>query len=379
MSVMRVLVAAEGSGGHVIPALELSRALASRQAAVRLLYAQRRQLGSLMPQVMEGIPAGSLEAYPVAVKAPQAGAARELSRLWQTGVVWRVAHRHLSAFRPHVVAGFGGWFCLPVMLAARQRGISTLLHEQNVALGRANRLLSHWVDTCAVSFEATVRELNGSPRVVTGLPVRQAIGTVRREEAAPRLGLEPDRRTVLILGGSQGSRTLNRLALEMLGGLTEAERLRWQVIHLTGAAKADMRQAYGSAGLKALVLPHLADMAGAYALADVVITRAGASTIAELARAGLPAILIPYPYAGGHQRENAKLVESIGAGVWFEESVLTPARLLDAVRHILADERVRRMMVDAIRTLAVPDAAQRLASTVLALATAHVRGVRIRS
>jgi UDP-N-acetylglucosamine--N-acetylmuramyl-(pentapeptide) pyrophosphoryl-undecaprenol N-acetylglucosamine transferase len=290
-------------------------------------------------------------------------------RLWQTGVVWRVACRHLQAFGPDVVVGFGGWFCVPVGLAARHYRIPLLIHEQNVGLGRANRFLLKWAAQAALSFEATRAQLNGTPHVVTGLPIRHQIGMIDRESAARQCGLNPEARTVLILGGSQGSRPINRLVCQALAGLAEEERTGWQFIHLSGALdEAALRQAYASLGLRSCVAAHLEEMACAYALADLVVARAGASTITELARCGIPAVLIPYPHAGGHQRENARLIESIGGGVWLEEATATPDALLGLVRGLLSDERLRRKQGEQIRLLARPDATNALATTILDLA-----------
>ena len=365
---LRVLLVAEGSGGHLIPAFEVAAVLAAQHVAVLLLYADRPQTAPLMQELMQEADRQGIQLSPVPVSRPPAWWPRPLWRCSQAVRVWWIVRRHLRAFRPDAVAGFGGWFCVPAVLAARVHRLPLLLHEQNVRLGRANRFLRHHVDQMALSFERTCRELNGTPRVVTGLPIRRTIGTVPREEAAQRFGLDPRTPTLVVLGGSQGSRAVNRLVCRMLEGLTEEERASWQLIHLTGSADhAAIGQRYAELGVKGLVMPHTARMAAVYAMADVVIARAGASTIAELAQCGTPAVLIPYPYANGHQRDNARLVESVSGAVWLEEHVATPAQLRLAVRRILQDERVRRRMADQIHTLARPDATQRLVEAILAM------------
>jgi len=375
---VRVLLVAEGSGGHLIPAFEVAQALAEQGVLVRVLYGSRPNTASFIH------PDGrSFQTHALTLAPPANRLLRHLWRLWQAGRIWWMAHRQFKAFDPDVVVGFGGWFCVPMLLAARQAGIAVLVHEQNVRLGRANRFLLRHVDQVALSFparpgcngaggETTGRELNGTPRVVTGLPIRRQIGTITRQEAARRLGLTPSAPTLLVLGGSQGSQAINHLLWQVVAHLTDMERTTWQVIHVAGMLEhAVVQQHYAAAGVKGLVVPHLLQMAEAYALADVVIARAGASTIAEVAHCRKPTIFIPYPYAGGHQRDNARLVESIGGGLWFEEDGVTPERLLWAVRRILSDERVRHRLTQQIHTLARPDATQRLAQAIVTLAASH--------
>jgi UDP-N-acetylglucosamine--N-acetylmuramyl-(pentapeptide) pyrophosphoryl-undecaprenol N-acetylglucosamine transferase len=190
-----------------------------------------------------------------------------------------------------------------------------------------------------------------------------------RHQAAARFGLQPGRPTLLVLGGSQGSRAVNRIAMQALTLSSAQERQAWQVLHVTGSAdEQTARQTYRACGFAAWVTAFVADMEDAYALADLALVRAGASTIAELARCGIPAVLIPYPYASGHQRANGGLVESAGGGVMIEERDATPQRVLGVIRRILSDERLRRMMGTQIQTLHHPQAARELARTVLAVA-----------
>jgi UDP-N-acetylglucosamine--N-acetylmuramyl-(pentapeptide) pyrophosphoryl-undecaprenol N-acetylglucosamine transferase len=287
------------------------------------------------------------------------------SRLWQCGQLWSQSQRALGAFSPDVVVGFGGWVSGPVLLAANHRRIRCLLHEQNVQVGCANRWLIPWVDRVAISFEATRPLLRGAPSVLTGLPIRVSIGNSSREAAAQRFGLEVGRPTLLIMGGSQGARTINRLAADAFAALRPEEVKRWQVIHVTGAADESLvRSAYASRSLRAYVAPFLAEMELAYAHTDLVISRAGASTIAELARCGKPAVLIPYPHAGAHQRANARVVASVGGAVILEESDATPARFLETVRRALSDPQRLAAMADGVKALAMPDATDRLVDAI---------------
>lgn len=358
---LRVLLVTEGSGGHLIPALETANALARGGARTTLWYAQRARVAPLTTALLRDTldPAVEVQALPVATGP------NWLGRLRCCGQLWLQSHRAFGVSRPDVVVGFGGWVSAPVVLAAKQRGIASLLHEQNVELGRANRLLARRVNQVLVSFEQTRYALNHMPSVRTGLPVRSAFGGRSRHEAAARFQFDALRPTVLILGGSQGARAINRLLTRTLPVMTPKERRTWQMIHLTGAEEETaVKAAYGAQGIRAHVAAFLADMASAYAMADVVVARAGASTIAELARCGLPAVLIPYPLAHGHQRANARLVEAVGGGIVLEEAEVTPERLLEAVRLLLNDQSHHERMARCIRGLDVPDAAARLAGAI---------------
>ena len=366
-ALLRVLIVAEGSGGHLIPALQTAHTLGASGATVRCWYAPRPQTAGLLAELVSTESAKQIHLEPMPISSTGGRPRGLLWRLWQMKRLWRTAQAQFRTFQPHVVVGFGGWISVPVLLAARQAGLPTLIHEQNASLGRANRLLRPWVTLLALSFP---KDDVKPPTVLTGLPTRQAIGQVSRQEAANELGCRADLPTVLIVGGSQGSHAVNQLVCLMAERLTEQERRGWQLLHLTGpGSQEEVEGAYRRAGVQAVVRPYLAEMAVAYAAADVVISRAGASTIAELARCGLPGVLIPYPYAGGHQRHNARLVEVLGGGVRLEESQVQPDQLLGVVRQLLSDARLRRMMGQQMRTLAQPDAAGRLADVILRIAT----------
>ncbi len=368
-SAVKVLLVAEGSGGHLIPALEVASALAKRGAHIKVWYPERKHTAKLINALAQGVQGQRVEVDPI----PMTASSNPFGRLWQCGQLWHRAQRCFDTFAPDVVVGFGGWVSAPVVFAARRRHIGCLLHEQNVVLGKANRLLAPWVDRVAVSFRETQAALQRDATIMTGMPVREAIGHASRMEEAKRFGLNPDRPTVLILGGSQGALAINRLMSQLVGHLSQDERRAWQMIHVTGVAdEAMVRAAYAAHQMTAWVSPFLIEMEAAYALADVVIARAGASTIAELARCGTPAILIPFPHAGGHQRANAQVVEAIGGGLMIEERDATPERILSAARHMLTDERLRTMMGRQMQSLHCADAAQRLSRIILELAGAPV-------
>lgn len=361
---LKVLLVAEGSGGHLIPALQVAHTLAGSGAQATVWYAQRAQTAPLALALAQQAREASVQIDAI----PDDASTNPLARLWRCRALWRRAERCFDTFAPDVVVGFGGWMSAPIVLAARARGIGCLLHEQNVVMGRTNRLLSRWVNRVAVSFKETQPTVRWTPSVMTGLPVRRAIGQMTRAEAAARFQFDPERPTLLVLGGSQGSRCINRLMLELVGQLSAEERRAWQIVHMTGSAEEQtVREAYAARQLRAWVGGFLPDMEAAYAHADLVVGRAGASTIAELARCGMPAILIPYPHAGGHQRANARAVEAVGGGIVIEESEATVERLLADVRKLLGDARLRAMMGRQIQAMRCSDAAERITDAIVEL------------
>ncbi len=392
-----VLIAAEGSGGHLVPALETAIELASDGAAVQLLYAVRPNAAGLVKALAVQAREHGVTMEPVSLSqafaAPrmfgQAGrrAAAAITRMWQAANVWRAARRRMAKGRPDVVAGFGGGFCVPVVFEAKWRGVPVLIHEQNVRLGRANRLAARWADCLARSFDPSIEEpLDRLTQIVTGLPVRRAIGTAGRDEAAAHFGFDPQRLTVLVVGGSQGAQAINRLVVDGLDELTPTERAAWQFVHIAGPQDAEaVSTGYRRRGVRAWVGAHVTQMALAYAVADLAVARAGASTVAELAQCGVPALLVPYPYAHGHQRDNARLVESVGGAICMDEASATSARLMGWIRRILSDARLCQAMAAQIATLARPDATRRLAEAIQQIArtspihSSHQRDFRMSS
>ena len=349
----------------MIPALQVARTLATRGAHIRVWYAQRRSIQPLMQALTKEASSDAIDIAGI----PVDGTTNLVGRLRQCGRLWRQAQQCFETFAPDVVVGFGGWVSAPVVMAAKRRHIRCLLHEQNVEVGRANRWLSRWVDQVAVSFKETEQALPGRRTITTGLPIRQAIGSVSRDAAAARCGFSPGQPTLAILGGSQGARAINRVMIEIAALLTPDERGTWQILHVSGDTdEAAVRNAYAQAGVRAWTTPFLADMEIAYALADLAIARAGASTIAELTRCAVPSILIPYPHAGGHQRANARIIQTAGGGMILDEAKATPARLLETIRAVMGDPAARQAMRVRLRALQRGDASQQLSDAIVDVA-----------
>jgi UDP-N-acetylglucosamine--N-acetylmuramyl-(pentapeptide) pyrophosphoryl-undecaprenol N-acetylglucosamine transferase len=272
--------------------------------------------------------------------------------------------------KPEVVVGTGGYVCGPPLFVAWLCRIPTLLQEQNSYPGVTTRLLARFATEVHLSFERTRRYLKRTDRVsVTGNPTREAIGTVERAVAAARMGVDPNRFTLLVVGGSRGARSINDAICSALPVL---EEMRLQVLWAAGKEEYERvlgtLPGAGGPGSLARVFPYIAEMEYAYGAADLAVCRAGATTIAELTRAGLPSVLVPYPFAAAdHQTENARAMAEAGASVLIPDRDLA-GRLVPELRALVNDrERLRAMAANA-RALAAPRAAALLAEAIFRLA-----------
>jgi UDP-N-acetylglucosamine--N-acetylmuramyl-(pentapeptide) pyrophosphoryl-undecaprenol N-acetylglucosamine transferase len=273
----------------------------------------------------------------------------------------------LGRLRPAALFTTGGYLALPLVLAAKARGIPTLVWEGNVQPGRATRAIGRWATRVAVSFPPTLDAFPGNA-FVSGTPIRSFAG-VDRAAARHALGIDPDDRLLLVFGGSQAVARLN----DAVTGALPRLLADWHVLHLAGdagmAATGAARQALpDDLRPRYTVEPFLTDrMAEALVAADLVLGRAGSSTCAELTAVGAPSILVPYPFAGAHQRYNAGFLAEEGAAVVVRDEELTADRLVAEAASLVDADR-RGAMADAARRLGRPDAARALADELLAMA-----------
>ena len=371
---LRLVIAGGGTGGHVLPAMAVLEVLAARGIAIDPLW-----IGSVSGVEGEtarhaGIPfaaiqTGKLRRY-VDRKTPA-----DLARIpVGLGQAWNLLRRH----RPDVVLGTGGFVSVPTVLAAA-RSIPVLTHEQTAILGLATRITMRFADVLAVSYEETARLAAGSRArarvVVTGNPVRPSLldGDVDRGRSA--FGFTPDLPVVYVTGGARGASPLN----DRIGALLPDLLVRTQMLHQTGPAGAN-DDAQAARARRATwpeeiqrryqVREYVRDeMADVYAAAALVIGRAGAGTVAELARLGKPAILIPLPGTGGdEQTHNARLLADAGAAIVLPQAEATPDRLRTEIKRLLADPETLATMSARARAIGRSDAADRLTDELLALA-----------
>jgi UDP-N-acetylglucosamine--N-acetylmuramyl-(pentapeptide) pyrophosphoryl-undecaprenol N-acetylglucosamine transferase len=356
---MRVIIAGGGTGGHVIPALAIARELKSRYDAEVLFVGTARGIENrLVPQAGFGlmrIKVGALK---------NVGLVTRLRTLFGLPLAILEARKILEAFAPDVVVGVGGYASGPAMAAAILARIPTLAFEPNLVPGFANKMVGQRVSAAAVHFEET-KKFFRNPQVV-GVPVRAeffAIGPVNAASSQPRA------QTLLVFGGSQGAHAINQAMVGAIGILLrQIPGLR--VIHQTGERDYnDVQAAYAGGGTAAEVSAFIDNMSQAFAQADLLVCRSGASTVAEIAAAGRPAIFIPLPTAADdHQRRNAEAIVAGGAAVMILQAELTPERLAQVVSELLADPRQLKEMSERAKALSHEDAAGRMAQMVAELA-----------
>ncbi len=359
MSTPCILVMAGGTGGHVYPALAVAEALRAAGAGVVWLGTRAGLEARVVPAA--GYP---IEWLPVLALRGK-GLARRIKAPFMLARALIAALAVLRRHRPRAVLGLGGYVTGPGGVGAWLLRIPLLIHEQNAIPGLTNRWLARLarvvMEAFPGSFPAAARAQH------TGNPVRAAITQL------PSRTAHGGRPRLLVLGGSLGARALNRIVPEALAQLADNERP--EVWHQTGGAHADeVPGFYAAAGVEARLAPFIEDMAAAYGWADLVLCRAGALTIAELACAGLPALLVPYPHAvDDHQTHNARYLSEHGAALLIPQQDLSAATLKETLRALLADPARLAAMAEAARARARPDATARVASLTLAAAgAAHV-------
>ncbi|GIV16617.1 MAG: UDP-N-acetylglucosamine--N-acetylmuramyl-(pentapeptide) pyrophosphoryl-undecaprenol N-acetylglucosamine transferase [Armatimonadota bacterium] len=279
------------------------------------------------------------------------------------------AHHILRGFAPDVVVATGGYVAAGIVLAQVLRRGKIVLHEQNAIPGRANRWLARWARRVCITFESTARYFGRSPCVHTGLPVRKELlrARVERRLACESLGLDPAGRTLFIIGGSQGARTLNGWALEILPSLQQAGV---RVIHQVGERNVmEFEQYSQSASYRWFGFMDAQTLGYALSAADLMLSRAGASTLNEIAVFGKPAVFVPYPYAyADHQWHNAQELARRGGAVVFRESELDVPNLLAILLELLSDERRLQQMGEVNRRWSREDAAERVVQQVMEVA-----------
>jgi UDP-N-acetylglucosamine--N-acetylmuramyl-(pentapeptide) pyrophosphoryl-undecaprenol N-acetylglucosamine transferase len=351
---MRIIIAGGGTGGHVIPALAIAQQLKRQFAAEILFIGTARGIETrLVPQ------AG------FALELIQVGALKNVSLMTRVKTMFDLpraiaaSSRMLTEFDPEVVIGVGGYASGPAMVAAIRRRLPTLAFEPNVVPGFANRMIARWVSAAAVHFEETCRYFPHCQ--VTGVPVRAAFF-----DRPAKAGGTP---TLLVFGGSQGARAINQAMIESLPGL-RAKVPGIHIIHQTGQRDYDrVLAAYEQSGISGEVHKFIDDMPETFGRADLLVCRSGASTVAEIAAAGKPAIFVPFPAAADdHQNVNARALERSGAAVVVEESNLGAAYLVETIAALIGDGSRLRSMSAAAKSLAHPKAVEEIAEMVLQLA-----------
>ncbi len=353
---MNVVFTGGGTGGHLYPAIAVADALRARDANITFIGAKDRLEAKIVPQA--GYRLITVASGPLVRSSAERMVRSGFSNL--IGIFQSA--RALARIEPDIIIATGGYVCFPVVLAAallRRHPIALL--EPNAHPGLTNRVLSPIVDEVWGSFSQADKHFNGK-YVHTGIPVRAGLRVLPlREDAVARLGLSASRRTILALGGSQGARSIN----DALSSLVKANGLPegWQLIHVTGEKEYDrVRRAVNGTHAATAVRPYLDDMADAYAAADLVLARAGASTLGELTATGKPAVLVPYPYAADdHQHANAEMVVRAGAAVVVDDHELLAGKLRAILADVTQPSRLEGLTAAAERARALDPVASILA------------------
>ncbi|MEN6370884.1 MAG: undecaprenyldiphospho-muramoylpentapeptide beta-N-acetylglucosaminyltransferase [Armatimonadota bacterium] len=347
---MKIVVTGGGTGGHIYPALSIAHQLEAEGVEELLFvgsqHGPERQLAEQVGLRFLAVPSGPIAGMSLKT-------VRSMGRLG-LGIV--KACSILREFKPDVLVGTGGYTSAGVALAQWLLGGKVVIHEQNSIPGKTNRMLAKLAKKVFVTFEESVDYFPREKTVVTGLPVRpEIIAGKDRRAARESFGLDPDKFTLLVFGGSQGARRVNEMVLEAVPQLIAAGI---QVLHQTGKKNFEDVSAKRPDLSGYVILPYIDDMAGAYSAADLVVSRSGASSIAEITACGVPSVLIPFPYAhADHQTKNAEAVARAGAAIAVAEKGLTGSVLTGIIIELAADKEKISKMAEASRKLGRPNAA----------------------
>lgn len=344
----RIAIAAGGSGGHLYPALSVARALREAAGAEVLFVTGRKKIEEDILKAES----------PSTVLRLRAAAYRGWKSLLSPSFVASIFADFVDTFgflkrsHPDFAIGFGGYHSIPLIAAARLLGIPTLIQEQNAELGLANRLLMRMAASAACAFRAAAERAGVRKAWASGMPMRGDLRGAARGEALAALGLDPARKTLAVMGGSQGARAVNDAVREWAGA-RGGRGGAWQIVHLAGEADAAGLQAYyDEQKIPSRVFSFYADMSIIYAGADLIVSRAGAVTLHEIAYFSKPAVLIPYPLARGHQIQNARALADAGGAVLILQEELASGRLRTELDKLLADSaRLEEMGAAASRAL----------------------------
>jgi UDP-N-acetylglucosamine--N-acetylmuramyl-(pentapeptide) pyrophosphoryl-undecaprenol N-acetylglucosamine transferase len=376
---MTLMLAGGGTGGHVYPALAVAGALRRRDPDARVLF-----VGSAFGMEASLVPRSGVPFAGLVVRPPRSRSIGRTVLALGTGAAGLLqAAAIVAGLRPDAVVATGGIAAAPPVLAAWALRVPVVLLEGNAALGRTNALVARFARAVAVTSDEAAARVPGRRGVVTGLPVRPEVYSTPRADGLRAFGLDSGRRTILVLGGSQGAATLNAAIDDMAQRLSGRSDL--QILHQTGrgwSGAADGVPAAGvpaagvpaagvpdrgasAEGLRHIRVPYFEQIGLAYGCADLVISRCGATSIAEITACGLPAILVPYRYAAeGHQKQNAAPLARVGAAIVIADEDMSGERLAGEVLDILDAPGRRDAMAARSKTLGRPDAADRVLALV---------------
>ena len=359
---IKIMFAGGKTGGHIFPAIAMATEFKKRFPQSQLVFVGTK----------EGLEERIIPSYGFRLLFIQT---RGLSRRSYPSNLFLVfyllrgfyqALRILNQKRPNLVVGTGGYVSFPVVMLASLKNIPTLIQEQNSYPGISTRFLSHFVDKVCLSYSESVRYFSSEKKLeVIGNPVREDLIHRERNQALKKFGLEEGRKTIFVFGGSQGAHTINQVFLQCLDLL----KSEWQVLWQTGEADfPEISQKVKGKEIVCAVCAFIEDMGSAYAASDLVISRAGALTLAEITACGKPSVLIPFPFAtADHQRHNAEALQKKGAATVILQKDLTAEKLSDEIRSLLSDETRLKQMAERSKKMGKPEAVSLLVDEMVKL------------
>ena len=362
---LRVLISGGGTGGHIFPAVSIANAVKAMRPDAKILF-----VGALGRMEMQRVPAAGYEIKGL----PICGFDRKnllknvkvLYKIWKSQ---RMAKKIIKDFRPQVAVGVGGYASGPTLNKAAAMGIPCLIQEQNSYAGVTNKLLAKKAEKICVAYEGMERFFPAEKIILTGNPVRQALldTTITREDAVRSFGLDPEKKTILLVGGSLGARTINESMLRHLDLIKDSGlQFIWQTGKYYSAEIAERLKGQDLPNLK--VTDFITDMGSAYRAADLVISRAGASSISEFCLIGKPVILVPSPnVAEDHQTKNALALSTRDAAIYIKDAEAPEILLQTAIDTVNDDAKLKSLSENVLK-LALPDSANIIAKEVINLA-----------
>lgn len=359
---MRILIAAGGTGGHIYPGLAIADKIKKERPDSDIVF-----VGSYVGMEKNIVPAAG---YPLEFIRAR-GFERQLSLETLAackGIVdsYVDARKVLKKYKPDLVIGTGGFTCAMLLKAAASRNIPTMIHEQNAYPGKSNRMLGKTVDRVAISFKEAADYFPAQKVFLAGNPIRDVFKQIDHKKMRKKIGVQENQKLVVVMGGSQGAGSINRAAVDY--GVRIVNNPERMMIHLTGKEQysevtnclKEQGVAYSDKG-RIRIMAYSNEVDELIGAADLVVSRSGAMSVAEIAAVGVPSILVPYPYAAGnHQEFNAKVITDAGGGVLIHDDALTSERLYQTIEEILNDENKMQKMRQKTHEKAILDADERI-------------------
>lgn len=350
---LKILIACGGTGGHLFPGIAVAEALKANGHEAMLLISEKK-IDSQASAKYSHLRFERVQA----VAKPATTSPRMIPFLLKLWKAIRHSKKLIRDYQPDAVLGMGGFTSLPPVYAGHKLGLKTFIHDSNARPGRANVMTSRFCTQVFLGLEPARAFFPRHQPELTGTPVRpEILNLPTREEAAARFGLDPSKPTIVVTGGSQGAQGLNRLCAEA-GKLLPAD---FQILHIAGNLDFEAVSQIAGNRPNHKILGFCDQMPSAYAIADLIISRSGASSLTEISICGIPSILVPFPFAADdHQTKNAEVFAKAGAAQLIQQKDLDATILAGMATGILTDLQTRERMAQAARALAIPDAADRV-------------------